>query len=205
MHADEAIVADRHMAEDEVAVLNAIAKYMGVGADAGFLADAHEIEGVAVRRGDCAIAADLRTHGAIVEAHERRSDEHAAPTDRLKTVDDPPPQIIGAPERVSPWFEAADDSPLHCYAGEEPARPNEERECGSGLRRPPPFSRAVEHVDCQQEQEQDRTGHNRMEDQHGQCLDECASPAASGADALSFGSGGGGGGRPPLFFLLRIY
>src|SRR5580658_6286749 len=138
MHADEAIVADRDTAEDEVAVLDAIAEYMGVRANAGFLANAHKIEAAAVRRRDCAIAADLRAHGAIVEAHERRSDEHAAPTDRLKTVDDPPPQIIGAPERVSSRFEAADDGPLHRYTGEEPPRPNEEGECGGGLRRPPP-------------------------------------------------------------------
>src|ERR1700683_1471238 len=190
MHADEEVVADLHMAEDEVTVLDTVAENMSVGADAGPLTDAYEIEGAAVRRRDRAIAADPRAHGAIVETHERRSDEHAAPTDRLKTVDDPPPEIIGAPERVSPRFEATDDSPLHRYTGEEPPRPNEEGECGSGLRRPPPFGRAVEHVDCQQEQEQDRTGHNRMEDQHGQRLDECASPAAGGADALCFCGGG---------------
>ena len=63
----------------EIAVFDAIAEHLRFEPDAGVVADGDHVVSAAERRADRDVTADLRAHGAPIEAHQRRADEHIGP------------------------------------------------------------------------------------------------------------------------------
>ncbi len=128
--ADEAVGPDVDPADAEHAVLDAKAQDMRLGADAGALADGDEVERRAEDRRDRRVAADLGAHRAIVEAHQRRADEHVRPAEALEAVHQPPAEVIEAPHRILARPVAPDHQPLEADAQCQQDRPVGERQTG---------------------------------------------------------------------------
>jgi hypothetical protein len=63
------MIADGHATDDEPAILDAVTQQLRFRSDAGVRADRDDIEGAAKGRADGAVAADLRSHGPVIEAH----------------------------------------------------------------------------------------------------------------------------------------
>ena len=79
---------------------------------------------------DRRVAADLGAHGAVVEAHQRRADEHVRPAEALEAVHQPPAEVIEAPHRIAARPVAADHQPLEADAECQQDRPVGERQTG---------------------------------------------------------------------------
>ena len=74
-------------------------------------------------------------------------------------------------------------------AGGEPAGPDKECELGRSLCGAPPFGSAAVYIKRQQQQEQNRADHNRVQSQDHKRLDESANPPSDGPDTLFFDGG----------------